>query len=300
MNKTNPTAIIVDVSSEITQYLRFLGVPVIAVRQHGDRSDFPHLCGYSAAYKLFAPYPEMLEHDAVPSWVSAKTIYAPGFSRYSHYVLSSDKTFLSQSTARKKLNISPQQKVVVVLNGRGGGKHSLSQIATAATATPDWLWLIVGKTRRDLWDLPNNVSSLGWREDTYIYLKAADVAIASGGHNTIMEIGTAKIPLLCIPESRPFDEQKIKAEVLEKIGLCFIADTFPAADSIQFILEKLKGLDVSKWEQIIAADGALQAAKLLEAEVKSLAELRQATRSQESGVKSQKLRAKSQESKVRS
>ena len=252
-----------DVSAEISQYLRFLGVPVLGVRQHGDRTDFPHLCGYSAAYKLLAPFPKILESPDVPQWIQEKTIYTPGFSRYC-----SQK--LSKSAARAKLKISPQQKVALVLNGKGGGKHSLTKIAAAAEATPQWLWLIVGEIRRDCHDLPHNVSVLGWCEDTYTYLKAADVAIASGGHNTVMEIGTARVPFLCISEPRPFDEQKVKARLLEKLGLSLTTDTFPDGRAIDFILEKLTQLDVSKWEQIIAVDGAARAARAIESEVEFL------------------------------
>ena len=257
VDNTDPTAVIVDVSAEITQYLRFLGVPVIGVRQHGDRSDFPHLCGYSAAYKLFAPFPSILESDDTLDWVKAKTIYAPGFSRYSG-------RSLSKSIARDKLKINPQQKVVVVLNGKGGGKHSLTKIAAAASATPQWLWLIVGETDQDCLNLPDNLKVIGWCEDTYIYLKAADIAIASGGHNTVMEIGTAKIPFLCIPEYRPFNEQEIKARLLAKMGVCLLAEVFPNADLIEFMLKKLERLDVDSWDKIMADDGAAQAARDIE------------------------------------
>ncbi|MEM7590349.1 MAG: glycosyltransferase [Cyanobacteria bacterium P01_A01_bin.83] len=254
----------VDVSAEITQYLRFLGVPVIAVRQHGDRSDLPHLCGYDAAYKLFAPFPEILEFAGVPSWIRDKTIYTPGFSRYS--LRHSTKT-----TARDKLNLDQQQQIVVVVNGKGGGQYSLGKIAAAATATPQWQWLILGEVARDLDHLPQNISVLGWCEDTYIYLKAADVAIAHGGHNTVMEIGTARVPFLCIPESRPFNEQQIKAELLAKLGLCYLANGFPHQNQILDLLNQLKTIDVSQWQDIMADDGAIQAAKAIESEVKLLA-----------------------------
>ena len=268
VQETNPTAVIVDVSAEITQYLRFLGVPVIGVRQHGDRSDFPHLCGYSAAYKLLAPFPQFLEASDVPSWIRKKTIYTPGFSRYS-------QQNLSKSTARNKLGIANQQKVVLVLNGKGGDKHSLIQITAAAKATPQWLWLIVGKVNHDSSQLPINVAVLGWCEDTYIYLKAADIAIASGGHNTVMEIGTAQIPFLCIPESRPFKEQQVKAQILEKLGLSLTAQKFPDHKAIASILSKLSQLNVSKWQHIIAADGALQTARAIMSEVQLLANIQQ-------------------------
>ena len=244
--------------------MRFLGVPVIGVRQHGDRSDFPHLCGYDAAYKLFVPYPEILEFTEVPSWIRNKTIYSPGFSRYS----SRRET---RSIARQKLNLNAAQKVVLVINGKGGGKHSLAKITAAAMVTPKWQWLIVGSVDRNCANLPDNVSVLGWLEDTYLHLKAADVAIASAGHNTVMEVGTVQIPLLCIPEPRPFDEQLIKAQILAKLGLCVVEKTFPDANLIEFILDDLKEADVSKWSQIMAVDGAAQAAKAIETEVNILA-----------------------------
>ena len=268
VGQTKPVAVIVDVSAEISQYLRFLGIPVIAVRQHGDRTDYPHLAGYDAAYKLFAPFPKILEFGSIPSWIRDKTIYAPGFSRYSNQVL-------SRSTARRKLNIPAGQKVILVLNGKGGGRNSLSQIAAAATATPECLWLVVGKVDHNCQSLPQNVSVVGWCQDTYVYLKAADVAIASAGHNTVMEIGTAGVPFLCLPEFRPFDEQEIKAQVLAKLGLCHVIKTFPSRNSIRSILERVNLIDTSKWQQIIASDGAAQAAQAITSEVELLAHYQQ-------------------------
>ena len=264
MEQTKPTAVVVDVSSEITQYLRFLGVPVISVLQHGDRTDLPHLCGYDAAYRLFAPYPERLESPGVPNWIRDKTIYAPGFSRYSHRQE-------TKADARAKLGMDAE-KIAVVINGKGGGKYSLAEIIPAAIATPKWQWLILGKIDRGIDLLPDNLTVLGWQEDTYLYLKAADVAIASGGHNTVMEIGTAQVPFLCIPESRPFNEQQIKAELLAKSGLCCVANTFPNAKAIESVFSQLAAIDVSRWQEFMAPDGAVRSAKAIEAEVKLLAQ----------------------------
>ena len=262
--RTKPTAMVVDVSAEITQYLRWLGVPVILVLQHGDRDDLPHLCGYDAAYRLFAPYPEILESPGTPSWIRAKTIYSPGFSRYS----SRQDT---KADARAKLNLDGEQSVVVVINGGGGGEYSLAEIVPTAKAAPEWQWLIMGKVNRDVHHLPENISVLGWQEDTYTYLKAADVAIASGGHNTTMEIGSARVPFLCIPESRPFNEQQVRAELLAKLSLCYLATSFPRPNAIEYTLHNLKSINVNRWQDIMAIDGAVQAAKAIESEVKLLA-----------------------------
>ena len=255
-------------------------MPVIAVRQHGDRSDLPHLCGYDAAHRLFAPYPEILEFPGVLSWIRDKTIYAPGFSRYSHRQETA-------SDARAKLNLDEQQSVVLVINGKGGGQYSLAEIVSAAAATSKWQWLIVGDFEQDRDRLPDNVSVLGWCEDTYIYLKAADVAIASGGHNTVMEIGTARTPFLCIPEFRPFDEQQIKAELLAKLGLCQVAKHFPSQEAIEFTLNQLKTIDVSGWQEVMAAGGAAQAAQAIESEVQLLANYQHSLDSQSALINKQ-------------
>ncbi len=256
---THPTLVVVDVSSEITQYFRLLGVPVISMRQHGDRNDSAHLCGYDAAYKLLAPYPQSLESTSTLYWVRQKTIYVPGFSRYSGRVL-------SKSQARDNLGINQQQKVVLVLKGGGGDKHCLESISSAAKTTPKWQWFIVGPTQINSNKLPQNISCEGWQQDTFPYLKAADIVIASAGHNTIMEIAEARVPFLCIPEERPFNEQKVKAKLLEKMGLCLHVNSFPATYSIKSILELLRKMDVSNWKNIVSSDGAKKAGTAIESE----------------------------------
>lgn len=259
VESTQPTLVVVDVSAEITQYFRLLGIPVISVRQHGNRNDSAHLSGYDAAYKLLAPYPESLESASVPFWVKQKTIYVPGFSRYSGRIL-------SKSEARKKLGIDEQQKVVLVLKGKGGEKHCLESISEAAKFTPEWKWLIVGPVDINSNELPENVSCEGWQKDTFPYLKAADVVIASAGHNTVMEIAKAQIPFLCIPEERPFNEQQVKAQVLENMGLCLRTKSFPTKQSIKSYLELLIKMDISKWDNIVSLNGAKKAGIAIESE----------------------------------
>ncbi len=259
VEKTQPTLVVVDVSAEITQYFRLLGVPVISMLQHGDRNDSAHLCGYDAAYKLLAPYPEILESDSVPLWKKQKTIYVPGFSRYSGRIL-------SKPEARKKLGINEQQKVVLVLKGRGGDSHCLESISETAKTTPEWQWFIVGPIQINYNKLPKNIACEGWQQDTFPYLKAADVVIASVGHNTTMEIAEAQIPFLCIPEKRPFNEQKVKAELLEKMGLCLYSSSFPTSYSVKSTLELLINMDITKWKNIVSSDGAEKAGMAIESE----------------------------------
>lgn len=101
-----------------------------------------------------------------------------------------------------------------------------------------------------------------------------------------MEIGTAKIPFLCIPESRPFDEQKIKAQILEKLGLCLVEAAFPCNNAIGFILKRLKLLDLGEWDRIMADDGAVRAAIAIESEVKLLNSWHTASKSRLGEVRS--------------
>lgn len=263
VDQVKPTAVIVDVSSEVTQFFRLLGVPVLSIRQHGDRTDNPHLIGYESAFKLLASYPEELEQDNVLDWIKAKTIYMPGFSRYSSHTL-------TKEMSRTSLGLPFDRKIVVVINGNGGDSINLPKVINKANKSKDWYWIVVGKIEPKEIIIPENVLVAGWVEDTFAYLKSADVIVASSGHNTVMEIGSARVPYIAIPETRPFDEQLNKALVLEKKGLCKVMVELPDKED----LEESLAQDVSLWSKIINASGVEQACSIIRSTVYFLEEYR--------------------------
>ena len=77
-----PELLVVDVSVEITLLARLAGLPTVVVRQHGDRTDWPHVMAYQSAEALLAPFPQSLEDDRTPAWVRERTVYVPGFCRF--------------------------------------------------------------------------------------------------------------------------------------------------------------------------------------------------------------------------
>lgn len=77
-----PCVLIVDVSVEIATLARLSSVPVIYVRQRGDRFDPAHQFAYASASSLLAPYSEMLEEPGTPDRWRAKTDYTGLISRH--------------------------------------------------------------------------------------------------------------------------------------------------------------------------------------------------------------------------
>ena len=78
-----PTAMVVDVSAEVTLLARTLGVPVATVAMAGDRRDRPHQMAYDAATTLVACWPADVR--PVLGWQDtwdAKTTWTGAFSRF--------------------------------------------------------------------------------------------------------------------------------------------------------------------------------------------------------------------------
>ena len=255
-DRANPAAVVVDVSSEVTQLARLASVPTLVMRQHGDRRDPAHEMAYHAADRLLAPFPASLEDEITPNWVREKTTYAAGFCRYT-------EPALPREQARSQLEWDTPH--VVVMSGRGGDGSNLAQIAAAATATPGVTWVVVGMTNRDDASLPSNVRVPGWIDDPLTYLAAADVVVSAGGHNSVMELAHARARAVIIPEPRPFEEQVRKAAVLEREQLALTRDAWPQADAWPALIEEAASLDGSRWERITEGNGAATLAQAIEA-----------------------------------
>jgi hypothetical protein len=242
--------LVVDVSAEVAVLGRLLSLPVVAVRQHGDRTDAAHRLAYESAAALLAPYPAFLEDPAAPSGVREKTIYAGGFSRFDGRI--------------EEGNAAASGRRVVVLSGGGGDGLPLGAIGRAARACPDWTWTVLGETRAAAADLPPSVEVAGWTADPFPHLLRACVVVASAGHNGVMEVAAARRPLIAIAEPRPFDEQAHKAAVLEREGLALACPTWPDADAWPDLLTRARTLGGDAWRRVVDGWGAVRAARALD------------------------------------
>ncbi|MCP9236582.1 glycosyltransferase [Lewinella sp. JB7] len=252
ITRERPAWFIVDLSVEIALFIRLCGVRVALVRLHGHREDPAHLAAFRLADRLLAPFPPELEDAHTPAWVRAKTTYLGTFSRF-------DERRETREACRRLLHLDEDRKVVTVINGLGGGAREPAYWERAARANHDWYFLLVGKVVPTGTELPN-LRVVGLVDDTFPYLRAADVVVGSGGTNTMMEIGAVRVPFVSQPEPRPFDEQECKMEALQRLGLTEIARSATAPAEWGRILDRALRQDVSGWEGL--GGGGSLAAKL--------------------------------------
>jgi len=259
LNQTRPAVMIVDVSVEISLLTRMASIPQIVMRQHGDRSDLPHIAAYEAAEVLLAPYPEWMEDDITPDWVREKTRYLHGFCRQ-------QPLQQSRAEARKQLNL-PERPLIVAMLGRGGALNAIEHLSQAAAATPDYEWLVVGLSQDDANHAgvdAGNLRLAGWIDDPSLHLRAADIVVTAAGHNSVMETGFHGCRMVAVAQERPFDEQLRKTIVLDREGLAVGLSQWPEPQRWPEILDRAQRLDPAKWEKVFEQDGARQAAEVIE------------------------------------
>ncbi|OZC04617.1 glycosyltransferase [Rubricoccus marinus] len=247
-----PALMVVDVSVEVAVFARLLSLPVVVVRQHGERTDAPHQAAYEAAVACLAPFPEALESPGTPETVRRATVYAGGLSRFA-------------GRARPQ-TFCPRTVCLVGGGGSGGPESSPAwtsqDVADAARATPGWTWTWVGGDAST--DTPASLRTPGWIDDPFPLLASSEVVVASGGHNATMEAAAAGRPLVVIPEARPFQEQVRKAEALARAGAATALERWPAPEAWADILDRASRRDPAPLRALADPDAPARAAQLLD------------------------------------
>ena len=250
----------VDVSAEVSVLGRLLGLPVVTVRQHGLRTDEAHRLAYGVSHSLLAPYPEELEEPSAPRWVRERTFYAGGFCR--------DDGRIGETPPRR------DGRTVCVLIGAGGSSLGHETVARTAAACPAWRWVVLGdlpgaeatnRATAGAGHFPPNLVHHPWAGDVFSHLLSSDVVVASGSHNSVMEAAAARKPLVCIPQGRPFDEQRSKARRLEGVGAAVVRESWPAPRGWPALLEAALALDPGVRPRLVDGGGARRAAAFLDA-----------------------------------
>lgn len=208
--EARPTLMVVDVSVEVAMLARLASVPTVCVRLNGERSDAPHLEAFRGATALLCPYAEALDDPGTPDWVRRKTLYAPGLTPPA---VSDDPV--------------PGRMLVVV--GRGGQAADMGRLAEAARAWPAWEWRVAGPVSDHDGDLPPNLSLLGWTAEVSREIARAEVVIGGAGNGLVTAVMAADRPFICLPEPRPFGEQRSAARCLEAVEAAVVERTWPPA-----------------------------------------------------------------------
>lgn len=244
---TGDIAVVVcDVSVEVAVLARLHGVPVVVMAQPGDRSDRAHRLAYDQADRLLAPWPADPARRSDPAW-EAKTLHLGGFSRYD------GREVRSGGAGRR----------VLVVWGSGGVDVGPEALAAAAGATPGWQWKVAGPPGRS--SGPPNLEELGWIEDLWPELCAADVVVTHAGQNTVAEVAAARRPAIVIPQARPFDEQQATADALARAGLATVLAAWPRPEHWPEVLAAAARRSGGRWSRWSDGDGAARAARAIEA-----------------------------------
>ncbi|WP_316831653.1 glycosyltransferase [Pedobacter aquatilis] len=202
-SESHPILLVVDVSVEVAMLATLCGIPHIVIKQHGIRTDQAHLNAYCNAVGLIAPYPEKMK-DADPKWVIAKTFFAGGISRFGAAAPAS----------------TVDQNQIAVLIGNGGSSLSAAVVTSMASACPGMHFHVIGSVLGE--ENFSNITYHGQLDNPAAIINRCGLVVGNAGNNTVMEIAALNKPFIVVPEIRPFQEQLVKARMLEQQGLALI------------------------------------------------------------------------------
>lgn len=223
--RIQPSLAVVDMSVEVTALLRISGIPVIAVRLPGERTDAAHQLGFDLADEVVMPVPARWGlHSGLARTVSVGLV-----------------STLDPSAA----TAVPVDGPVVVLPGRGSRRLDLAGCARIAAELPERRVRVLGLDRSPELlahpDLPGaygpNLDFAGRIVDPAAALAAASVVVTNGGLGALADIVRAGRPVVVLPEDRPFHEQQATAAALEAGGGATLLAEAPAAGGWRTVIE---------------------------------------------------------------
>ncbi|WCO68238.1 hypothetical protein PO878_05795 [Iamia majanohamensis] len=238
VERERPDLVVVDVSTEVLLTVRLMGVPVVAVRLHGDRGDPAHRLAFDVACSVVAPFPAALEQPTTPPALVARTFHAG--------VVHPPTT--PGGTPRGR----PPRPEVLVAWGEGSPGPSAAALDAAARATPGWDWAFVGPPAPD--GRPSAVDHRGWVTDLPAHVRRADVVVGPCGDGLLAAVAAGGGRLVALPQDRPHDEQRHKAEALRRAGAATVLDGWPAPEIWPGVLEAASA--APPLHAVLGADGA--------------------------------------------
>jgi hypothetical protein len=235
-----------DVSVEAVLLARLLSVPPVAVALRGDRRDRVHASGYDAAVRILAPWTRATQQDWPRRWL-AKTTWTGMISRF-------------DGRARHVEPCGHPGRCVVLLLGRGG--HGMrGQDLTEAGAVSDTHWHVLGAIGATA--VTATILMAGTVADPWPLLCGADVVVAAAGDAAIADVAAARVPLVAVPQDRPFGEQVEHVRVLAERQLCVPAAPWPTREQWPQLLASAQEFDGYRWAEVSDGLGAQRAATLL-------------------------------------
>ena len=241
--EARPALIVVDVSVEVAMLARLASVPTVYVRLSGRRDDQPHAEAFRGASALLAPFHALLDDDDTPADMRRRTIYAPGLGV-------------------RPPAIRAEDDVVLAVIGRGGEKIDSRRWADAAAATPGSRWKVIGPCAVPA-ICPPNLEFCGWVADAASQIARAGLVVGAAGDGLVGTVLAARRPFVCLPEDRPYGEQRSKAARLSALGAAVVAPSWPDPRDWPALLDRARALDPAAQAGLDDPEGAVHAAARL-------------------------------------
>lgn len=228
-------AFVVDVSVEVTAFVRLLGVPTVVFAQPGDRSDRPHRLGHALADRIVAPWTEGLFEADELSDHHERVRHVGAISRHDGRTRRpADDAARRALFLSRTLDASRLAETIDLLTARG--------------------WVVDTAGARD----DDRV------DDVWPLLCRANVVISAAGLNGVADLATAGARAVVLPQDRPFGEQEHTARVLQAAGL---ASTAPAGSSpakVVELVERAAATVPADWSRWGATGAAARAAHAIQ------------------------------------
>lgn len=237
-------AIYVDVSPEVAQFCRILGLKIGHAVMHGDRTDSAHSRLYDACDTLL--WHNDIRFDTPKNRRTQTPVsYSGGISK------------LPKRAHKTVSGISS----VLVATSRASSSLPLRDINMTAREFPDILWHVVGAISGPV--TSPNVILHGIVDDILPLYDSVDLVVGSGGNNTIMEVASQRLPFVCIPEPKPFDEQREAAQALSRLNAAFHESTWPTYARWQEVFATYRSLDLDVFHSLCDDAAPSNAARII-------------------------------------
>ncbi len=238
IEEARPEVLVVDVSVEVALLGRLLGVPTVVVGQRGVRTDPAHQLAYAQAAAVVAPWTAASHHEG--DGLPAGTLFTGAISRLDGVAFG-----------------PPTSDDVLLLLGAGGHEVAAEQVLAAAASTPERTWHLAGP--HDI--TAPNVVAQGPRADVPALLQRCSVVVGSAGGNVVAEVAAARRPYVCLPQERPFAEQRRQADALAALGVAEVRTAWP--EDWRTVLAAAEARDPSRWALLHDGRGAERLASVV-------------------------------------
>ncbi len=191
-----------------------------------------------------SPYQMILvAHDpggvALPSWLEKDArVHFTG-------TISEDGPMESRDSLRKRLGFAEARTAIVTFGG-GGDRETETVLPVVVQGLRDRkieVFVATGPLTRKI---PDCITAREWFPAWPLarWLPAFDLAVASGGYNTVTELENARVPSLLIPYERDLDDQGKRVREAERAGWAISVAT-RERDALEKGLDRLLQKDLS-------------------------------------------------------